>query len=91
MKYFIVFTLVAFLLHAPFVLVSNNKTQAEWEENREIITVRVEGGDTIDGYWAEYAPNWMSREQYRAEIMELNGMNSYSLRIGQTLKLYVEG
>lgn len=90
MKRFITFVLVAFTILATFVFIRNTKTQADWEENREVITVKVQSGDTIDGFWAEYSPNWISREQYRNEIMELNNMNSCNIRVGQTIKLYVE-
>jgi hypothetical protein len=90
MKRFILITLVAFAILTAIVTIKDAKTQAEWEENREIITVIVEKGDTLDGYWAEYAPNWMSREQYRTEIMELNNMKSCGLSVGNKIKLYVD-
>ena len=76
---------------ATFTIVRDAQAQTEWENNREIITVIVHSGDTIDGYWVEYAPNWMSREQYRYEIQTLNDMDSCMLYIGDTIKLYVQG
>jgi hypothetical protein len=42
---------------ATLALVRDAQAQTDWEQSREIITVRVHGGD---GYWAEYAPSWMS-------------------------------
>lgn len=90
MKRFIAIILVAFTILATFVIIRNITRQNSWEANREVITIKVQSGDTIDGFWVEYAPNWISREQYRAEIMELNNMNSCTLHIGQTLKLYTE-
>lgn len=74
-----------------FTIVRDAQAQTDWENNREIITVMVHQGDTIDGYWVEYAPSWMSREQYRYEIQTLNDMESCMLYIGDTIKLYVQG
>ena len=74
-----------------FTIVRDAQAQTDWENNREVITVMVHQGDTSDGYWAEYAPSWMSREQYRYEIQTLNDMDSCMLYIGDTIKLYVQG
>lgn len=65
--------------------------QEEWEESREIITIVIERGDSIDGYWAEYAPDWMDRYEYRKEIMELNNLDSCMIYAGDIIKLYIEG
>jgi hypothetical protein len=74
---------------AAFTIIRDANRQAEWEESRRVITIRVQRGDTMDGFWVEYAPDWMGREQYRAEIMELNDMDNSSLRSGQNIKLYI--
>lgn len=76
---------------ATFALVRDAQAQTDWEQSREVITVRVHSGDTIDGYWAEYAPSWMSCEQYRYEIKVLNNMDSCTIYVGDTIKLYVKG
>jgi hypothetical protein len=90
MKNLAIILVLAIVLIAAISTISNDiKRQSEWTENRETITIRVGYGDTIDGFWAEYAPDWMDRNQYRSEIMELNNLNNCNLRAGQTLKLYV--
>ena len=89
MKTIIALFLIAIITVATFTIINDAKLKSEWAENREVITITVQMGDTIDGFWAEYAPNWMDRHEYRAEIMELNGLNTCSIYVGQTLKLYV--
>ena len=76
---------------ATFTIARDTQAQTEWENSREIITVVVCQGDSIDGYWAEYAPSWMGREQYRYEIKALNDMDSCTIYAGSTIQLYVEG
>lgn len=80
------------VLTAPVAsLINDHSNRTEWEATREIITVPVHTGDSIDGYWAEYAPSWMDRADYREDIKELNNMDSCYLYAGQMLKIYVEG
>jgi hypothetical protein len=67
------------------------KRQENWEATREIITIRIKSGDSLDGYWAEYAPEWMSREQYRSELKELNHLTSALIYADDIIKIYVEG
>ena len=62
-----------------------------WLKTREVITITVLPGDSIDGYWVEYAPDWMTREQYRHEIQTLNDMDSCTIYAGDTIKLYMKG
>lgn len=62
-----------------------------WLQTREVITITVCAGDSIDGYWVEFAPDWMTREQYRYEIQELNDMDSCTIYAGDTIKLYMKG
>ena len=76
---------------ATVTIVRDVQAKTDWENDREIITVVVCHGDSIDGYWAEYAPSWMSREQYRAEIKILNNMDSCTIYAGNTIKLYIQG
>lgn len=84
----IAFTIFLIVL-AVKVVYADYTRQAEWEENRETITIIVQYGDTVDGYWAEYAPDWMSKEQYRREWMELNRTHSCSLHKGDRVLVYV--
>lgn len=84
--------LTVLIMSIPTASVIQDYTRrTEWESTREIKTVYVNSGDSIDGYWAEYAPSWMDRSDYREAIKELNGIDSCYLYAGQTLKLYVEG
>ena len=64
------------------------KNTHEWESTREVHLIRVQSGDSVDGYWAEYAPSWMSREDYREEFKELNNTNSCYLYEGDFVKVY---
>lgn len=68
--------------------INEHQRQKDWTENRETITITVQYGDTIDGYWAEYAPDWMGREEYREYIKSLNNMTSCAIYAGQTIKIY---
>lgn len=81
---------VFLVILATKVVYADYTRQAEWQNDRRIITIRVQSGDTVDGYWAEYAPDWMGREQYRKEWMELNRTHSCSLRRGDKVLVYAE-
>lgn len=70
---------------------STQKRHADWKANRQIITITVRSGDSIDEYWVKYAPEWMDRRDYRYEIKQLNNMDSCMIYAGQTLRLYAEG
>lgn len=72
------------------IVVSDLRQQTEREATLQPVTIRVQCGDTLYGYWIEYAPNWMSYSQYLYEIMELNNMTSCSIYAGQTIQVYVE-
>lgn len=61
---------------------------SEWEATREVHLIRVESGDSVDGYWAEYAPKWMDRSDYREAFKELNNLNSCYLYEGDFVKVY---
>lgn len=76
---------------ATVAFVRDAQAQTDWEHSREVITVTVHSGDSIDGYWAQYAPSWMSREQYRYEIKALNDIDSCTIYAGDTIQLYVKG
>lgn len=92
MKKIAVAAIIVFCISvATFTIVRDAQAQTDWEHNREVITIMVHSGDTLDGYWAEYAPSWMSRDQYRYEIQTLNDMDSCMLYTGDTIKLYVQG
>ena len=66
-----------------------NDRYAEWYDSRYITEVVVYSGDTLDGFGYQYKPKWMDVREYREYILELNGLTSSALYIGQTLKLYV--
>jgi hypothetical protein len=70
---------------------SDNSKQAEWENTRSIITVRVPQGVGIDHFGAMYKPSWMDIREYRYQVMELNEMDSAMLYEGQQLQVYVMG
>lgn len=82
---------VVLLVFSVKVVYADHMKQVEWEESRETIVITVKSGDTVDGYWAKYAPDWMGREQYREEFKQLNRTNSCGLDVGDKVKLYVEG
>lgn len=80
------------ILALPIASIAHANAQlSNWESSREVITIRVQPGEGIDHYWAEYAPSWMDREIYREAIKELNNIDSSYLYAGQTLQIYVEG
>ena len=63
----------------------------QWAESRDIIVVTVHYGAGIDQYGYTYKPDWMPIQEYREQILELNGMENSTLYAGQELKLYTEG
>ena len=65
-----------------------NDRYDEWMKNAEIITVVIQRGDTIDGYYVQYAPEWMDRYTYRQLILDLNHMNNCDIYAGDIIKLY---
>lgn len=68
-----------------------NNRMIRWYEQREVTTVRVQPYDGMDKYWAAYAPTWMTREEYRAQIRELNDKSSDTLYAGEVIKIYIIG
>lgn len=62
-----------------------------WLQTREVITITVLPGDTIDGYWVEYAPDWMTCEQYRYELQTINDLDSCTIYAGDTIQIYIQG
>ena len=79
------------------ILVATNRCQTQqvmmqqWIESREIIIVTVPFGVGLDEYGYHYKPEWMHIQEYRRQILELNGMENCTLYMGQKLKLYKEG
>ena len=82
-----IITIVACII----VLATDSNPQDDWINTRQVITIKVQPGDTVDGYWAEYAPDWMSRGQFRAEFKSLNNVQNCYLIAGTKVKIYVEG
>jgi hypothetical protein len=77
---------------AIFIAISSvNARQAEWENNREIITVVVCHGDTLYNFAQEYKPSWMDAREYIYAVEELNNLDGGSIYAGQTIMLYTMG
>ena len=76
---------------AAHTISERTRLEEEWESTREVITVIVQYGDTLDGFGYEYKPTWMDVREYREQVKELNNMTLSTLYAGQTLMLYVEG
>ena len=92
MKKIAVAAIIVFCISvATFTITRDTQAQTDWVQTREVITITVLPGDSLDGYWVEYAPEWMTREQYRYEIQTLNDMDSCTIYAGDTIKLYVKG
>lgn len=70
------------------VAIRDHAKYSEWEETREVMLIRVMPGDSVDAYWAKYAPSWMNREDYREEFKELNDADSCYLYEGDFVKVY---
>ena len=93
-KSFIIFTAIVIVITmvvAVTTVSADAQRRSHWENTREVITVFIYPGDTLHGLWVEYGPSWMDRREWSYEVMELNGMDSCMLYVGQTLKIYVEG
>ena len=70
------------------ITIRDNARYSEWEATREVRLIRVMPGDSVDGYWAEYSPSWMNREDYREQFKELNNLDSCHLYEGDFVKVY---
>ena len=82
---------VAIIVVCANSLRADAQRRSNWEDSREIISVVIQPGDSLDGLWAKYGPHWMDRRDYRIEIIELNNLDSAMLYVGDKIKLYVEG
>lgn len=71
-----------------YTIVDHGNRVATWANTREVITIVVERGDTLDEFGYKYKPDWMDVREYREYIKELNDMDTSSLYVGQELKLY---
>lgn len=87
----IIITMISTVWAAAHTISEDKALHNEWENTREVITVRVQYGDTLDGFGYEYKPEWMDVREYREQVKDLNDMTSSMLYAGQTIKLYVEG
>ena len=89
MKRILIITMIACaIFFVGFRINTINTQKAEWENNREIITVVVCHGDTLYDYANEHRPSWMDTREYIYEIEQLNNMNNCNIYAGQTIKLY---
>jgi hypothetical protein len=68
----------------------SNKLKSEWEQSREVITIAIRSGDTLDEIGYKYKPSWMDVREYREAIRSLNNMPTSDLYVGSTLDIYVE-
>lgn len=59
------------------------------DERYEVITVRVDWGDTLWDYYSEYAnkADWI---EWLDKVQELNGMRDSYLNAGEHIKIYAE-
>lgn len=85
------FILVIALIAIAFlvVILSVHGRQTEWEQHRQVITVVVCYGDTLYDFALEYKPSWMDAREYIYQVQQLNDMNSSTIYVGQTIKLYI--
>ena len=81
-------TTISILALPVGITIRDNARYSEWKATREIHLIRVESGDSVDGYWSEYAPSWMDRSDYRTEFKELNNLDSCHLYEGDFVKVY---
>ena len=65
-----------------------HQLKTEWENSREVITVIVQSGDTLDAFAYEYKPSWMNAYDYRECVIMLNELPNSNIQIGDRLKLY---
>lgn len=82
-------TMVVAIFAIGYRVGADNMRQSQWEEKREVVTVAVCYGDTLDGICYEYKPSWMSIDEYRSEIKVLNHMSDSAIYANTTIKLYV--
>lgn len=71
-----------------FSFAQKAEQRSEWEETREVITIHICSGDTLDEIGYEFKPEWMDIREYRESIKELNNLDSCMLYVGQELKIY---
>ena len=90
MKKFIALALATILFMVAFCIHSHCR-YVEWLEDREVIEVRVQSGDTLNGISYEYKPSWMNVSEYSYLILDLNDMDNSNLYAGDTIKIYAVG
>ena len=86
--FFLTLCVVVSIIFVGFKFANDNSLEAEWLENREVITICVHYGDTLDEICYQYKPSWMDVREFRYYILDLNGMSNSMLYAGQTLKIY---
>ena len=88
MKRILILAMICAIILVGCKINHDNQIKTEWKENREIITVIVQPGDTLDAFAYEYKPSWMDHRDYREEIKELNDLPNCTIQIGDRLDLY---
>ena len=84
-------TLVCAIIFVGCNIHHSNKLKTEWEQSRDVITVTVHYGDTLDDFGYQYKPSWMDIREYRELVNDLNGMTSSALHTNTDIKLYAQG
>ena len=84
--------LIVFMVFAIFTVgytIGEKKTrEKEWLNNRVVVSVCVESGDTLDGLCSQYKPSWLDIREYRHDVKQLNSMNDSTIYAGDTILLY---
>ena len=90
MKNLITISIAACIIFIGAICINNHHRYDTWLENREVIEVRVQNGDTLNGISYEYKPTWMNVNEYSHLILDLNDMDSADIYAGDTIKVYAE-
>lgn len=91
-KFFLTFTLSAALISGAIVthdVAADIHQRHTWANERQVIEITVEPGDTLYSYAEKYAPTWMDLRDYCEAVKDLNGVKTSTLQAFQNYKLYI--
>lgn len=91
-KIFLTLTLAGALFTAGVAthdVASDIHRRHTWTNERQVIEITVEPGDTLYSYAEKYAPAWMDLRDYCEAVKDLNDTNRSDLKAFQNYKLYI--
>ena len=89
-KLLVICCLVMCICAIAFRVFQMKQARNEWVSTREVIEVVVGSGDTLDGYYYQYAPDGIDKRQWRQDVLDLNDMDNCMLYAGDVILVYAQ-